>query len=99
MPAARVTGMSWDAGLSAAATLKLAATSLPPSVPSLVCCTAEISVRPSWLPALKNPGVTHLPVASITVAPAGTGTFAPTATMAPSLITTVPASIFGPDTG
>src|SRR5262249_21169785 len=44
-------------------------------------------------------GVTHLPVASIRCASLGTVTFAPTATILPSRISTVPFSIGGPLTG
>ena len=43
--------------------------------------------------------MTHLPVASMRVAPAGMVTFAPTAVTLPFVIRTVPCSIFGPLTG
>ena len=39
------------------------------------------------------PGVTYLPVPSMTFAPAGTGTSAPTAAILPSRMTIVPFSI------
>ena len=42
------------------------------------------------------PGVTHLPRASITSAPAGTATFGPAATMRPLRMTTVPPGIGSP---
>ena len=45
-----------------------------------------------------QPGVTILPAASITFAPAGTCTSAPTAAIFPPRRTIVPRSIAGPDT-
>ena len=45
-----------------------------------------------------QPGVTILSAASITFAPAGTCTSAPTAVIFPPAITIVPRSIAGPDT-
>ncbi len=42
------------------------------------------------------PGVTHLPWPSMTVAPAGTATSLPTATILPPENTTVPPSICSP---
>ena len=50
---------------------------------------------PIWVADSIQPGVTILPVASMTRAPAGTATFAPTAAILPPRITTVPRSIGG----
>ena len=99
MPSMRVTGMSADAGLMPSSTLNDAATALSRTPPSWVPGTAPISVRPIWPPPSIRPGVIHLPVASILVAPLGTATFVPTAAIRPSRIRTVPFSILGPDTG
>ena len=49
--------------------------------------------------ALDDPGMTLIPVASITSAPAGTETPAPTASIFPSRITTVPPGIGSELTG
>ena len=98
-PSMRVTAINVDAGLIPSATLKAAATSLPRSVDSFVPCTALISRSPIWPAPSINPGVTHLPVASMRVAPAGIATFVPTAVTRPPWISTVAWSIFGPDTG
>src|SRR5215203_3558597 len=46
-----------------------------------------------------TPGMTNLPAASTISAPAGTATFAPTATILPPRMTTVPFGIAGPLTG
>src|SRR4051812_50327 len=46
-----------------------------------------------------TPGITYLPDASTICAPAGTLTFAPTATILPPRMTTVPLGIAGPLTG
>ena len=43
-----------------------------------------------------DPGVTNLPLPSITVAPAGTSTDAPTATITPSFTRIVPLATTGP---
>ncbi len=57
------------------------------------------SVRPTLVWASTRPGSTQLPVASITVAPAGTARFAPTAVIFPSAMSTVPLSMAAPLTG
>ncbi len=46
-----------------------------------------------------RPGVTQRPLASTRVAPSGTATSVPTASIFPSRSTTVAFSSFGPDTG
>src|SRR6476659_5556596 len=50
-------------------------------------------------PALMTPGYTLAPAAFTTVAPDGTDTFAPTASMRLPLMTIVPLAMTGPDTG
>src|SRR5690349_23988239 len=51
---------------------------------------------PMWDTASMTPGMTYLPVASTTSAPAGTCTLAPTPTILPPRMTTVPLGIAGP---
>jgi hypothetical protein len=85
-------------------TLNAAATWSPCSPPwfrrkSFVSLTCPTSVSPRLVDDSKSPGVTHFPVASMRRAPAGMATPAPTATMRPSRITTVPPGIGAPVTG
>jgi hypothetical protein len=68
-------------------------------VPSRVLETAPISTIASCVDAFTRPGVTTLPVASIRCASPGMAMPAPTATIRPSRIKTVPPSITGPLTG
>ena len=98
-PSIRLTAMSVDAGLRPSRTLNAAATSLPRCVYSLVPCTTWISRSPIWPAPSIRPGVTHLPDASMLVAPAGTARLVPTAAIRPSRMSTVALLIFGPDTG
>src|SRR5687768_11014625 len=100
MPSLRAGASNVDAGLMPSHTGNDAATAFSPRAPrSTVAGTDPISLTPSPVSVLMSPGVTHLPVASIRVAPLGTATPAPTATMRPSRTTTVPFSITGPLTG
>jgi DNA-binding transcriptional regulator GbsR (MarR family) len=66
---------------------------------SRVVGTSPTSASPSWVDELINPGVTHLPDASILRASAGIEMPAPTAVIFPLLINTVPLSIGGAETG
>ena len=59
---------------------------------SLAGSSEWISARPTREKAANRPGVTHLPLASITVAPVG-GAPVPTETMRPLWMTTVPFSM------
>src|SRR5579863_1076542 len=93
MPAARVTFRTSLRGLTASSTRSSGWTGSLYSVESTVICSAGISTKPSSSPASIMPGITTLPRASITCAPAGTWTPAPTAVILPFSITTVPSSI------
>src|SRR5262249_42513093 len=71
----------------------------PVAVLSRVFASPPTSTRPSDVAALIKPGVIHLPVASMTRAPAGGVRLAPTAVMVPPVMITVACSIGAPDTG
>jgi len=92
-PAARLTAIALASGLIAGATSIAALNGEVAAWVSLVASTASTSTRPIREKPAMTPVVTHLPRASTTCAPAGTGTFAPAATTRPSRMTTVPPSI------
>ena len=98
IPSIRVTATGVVSGSRPSTTSKAAVMRSSSSELSVVAGTALISTTPSWLAESKRPGVTHLPAASTTRAPAGTATPVPTAAILPSRITTVPFSIGGPET-
>src|SRR5439155_6718810 len=93
MPSARVTRKSSLRGLSASRTRSSGWTGSVYSVASTVICSAGISTKPNWSPASIIPGMTTLPRASITRAPAGACTSRPTAAILPFSTTTVPLSM------
>ena len=98
--ASRVCPISTDLGFNPSHGLKAAATrSRPFAIISRVAGTEPISSSPTRDEPFTKPGVTTLPVASMRCAPAGTVTDAPTATMRPSRMSTVPLSIGGALTG
>src|SRR5690606_30382610 len=66
----------------------LAVTGEVASLPSLCARTPGLGYTPRCECTSMMPGVTHLPVASTRVAPAGSSSPAPTATMRPSAIST-----------
>ena len=96
-PPVRASGTVIAAGSQASAgekegfTSPWTAASLKPESPA--------TPRPVPASAWISPGVTHFPVASTRMAPAGIATPPPTATTRPSRISTVPRSILGPETG
>ena len=99
-PSARTTGIVMLAGSMASATLNEAFTS-PRTTSSWVSSCAPLSVRrmPRLLPAWMRPGVTHLPLASTTVASGGIAIPRPIAAMRPSRRMTVALSSLGDETG
>src|SRR5712691_10957171 len=89
-PSLRVGADRADAGFRPSHTLNEAAMLLLPfAEASFVDRTWLISINPSAVVELIRPGVTILPVASIFIASAGSGTPAPTATITPLRISTV----------
>lgn len=99
-PSTRVTGITAELPLNESMTLKAALTRLSVVLSSaLPWPESGISTSPTCTAESIRPGVTDFPAASITCAPAGVVTFAPTAAMRPPRIRIVPRSIAGPDTG
>ncbi len=76
-----------------------AAESALPVPSSRVSRTPLTSDAPRFEDEATRPGVTTPPLASITLAPAGTATLAPRAAILPSLITRVPFGIAAVETG
>jgi hypothetical protein len=97
-PLTRVTGTSSLCGLIATSARAFGLKS-PSSVVSTVPATESISTRPTLDPESIRPGYTERPVPSMTVALAGTLTFAPTAVMTPFAKTIVPLGIGAEVTG
>ena len=101
MPSFLVTWMSGEFGLNPSHTLceAVMASPRPCAGVSFVSWTAPISTTPNVVATFTIPGVTHLPEASMRVASEGMVTFAPTETIRPPRMSTVPFSITGPLTG
>src|SRR5215213_9127031 len=66
------------------------------SLPSLCACTPGLAYTPRCECVSMTPGVTNLPVASTTTAPAGASTVCPTAAIFPSTISTWPLGMICP---
>ena len=97
-PADRVTGICSESRFIATSA-RASGLMSPISATSTVARTAPISTSPRFVAAGMSDGYTCLPETSTTFAPAGTETFGPTATIFPSVNTTVPFAMSGPLTG
>ena len=90
MPPDSASAKARSAGLIASRARTPAVTGSVSSLVSLPAQPSASSCSPTWVCASMNPGSSHWPAASITVAPAGTVIFEPSATILPSLTRTIP---------
>ena len=96
MPPAIASGICGSCGQNECSAHTSAVTGFVASLPSDSASVPGAAYTPRWECSSISPGVTYFPVPSTTTASAGASTFAPTATMRPSLRTIDPLGISWP---